>query len=79
MKDVMTPDIPLMGTTQFKNGDQDPFVVVKDNVGNHFGQSPAEFGAEDTPNYIFLEANFGTAVTPRTYQTSTLRLEFFYQ
>ncbi len=45
----------------------------------HYGQSPIEFGSAFTPNYIYMQADFTSAVTPATYKTSTLRLEAFSQ
>jgi len=75
MEDAQTPAIPSENTNQFQNGNS--FVTVQDNAGIHFGQSDFEFGAQYPPNYIYLEANFKNALTPQTYQTSTLRVEFF--
>jgi hypothetical protein len=58
----------------FSNGAQS--LTVKNNQGIQFDF--AKFGAlQVPPNAIYLEANFGSAVTPRTYQTSTVRLEYF--
>ena len=80
MKDAQTPTISALGTTAFTNAD--PFVTVKNDYGIHYVQGPevnnipSEFGASDPPNYIFLEANFGNAVSGN-YQTNTLTVEFF--
>jgi len=83
MEDAATPAIPANGTSAFSNGD--PFITVKNNYGNHYAQGPetipyvpTQFGAQDSPNYIYLEANFGLAVA-QTYQTSTITVEFYYQ
>ena len=79
MKDAATPDIPSQNTTAFQNGEL--YVTVKNNVGIHFGQNDVDnhpsFGAENPPNYIFLEANFGRAFAQHRYQTNRLILEFF--
>ena len=84
MEDSATPAIPASGTGTFSNGD--PFITVKNNSRIHYAQGPgneplypAQLGATDSPNYIFLEANFGAAVAPQTYQTSKLTVEFYYQ
>lgn len=75
MKDKGTPNIPAEGTTLFVDGED--FVTVKDTRGIHFGQSSLEFGGDSSPDFIYLEANFTTAVTPATYRTKTLRVEGF--
>jgi len=67
--------VPSQSAAAFVDGD--PYITVKNAIGIHFGQLVTEFGAAPSPNYIYTEANFGSAVTPRTYQTSTLRLEAF--
>jgi hypothetical protein len=58
--------------------DADPFITTRNNVGIHFGQSPAEFGPADPPYRIYLEAGLGASLAKQTYQTSTLTLELFY-
>lgn len=82
MKDKQTPTIASENTTVFTNGEA--FVTVKRIVDNgesgiHFGQSPTEFGAAPHPDFIYFEADYNTAVTPRRYKTSTLRLEAYTQ
>jgi hypothetical protein len=77
MLDRQTPAIALENTTAFTDGH--PFATVKNNVGIRYGQAPTEIGPSDTANRIYLEADFRTAVTPRTYRTSTLRIEYFEQ
>ncbi len=76
MEDASQVAVPSQRAVRFFNGD--PFITVMNNQGIHFAQSPLQFGPENSPIRIYLEANFQAAVTPRTYQTSTLRLEFFY-
>ena len=82
MKDRQTPTIVLENTTAFTNGEA--FVTVKRIVddgesGIHFGQAPTEFGAAPSPDFVYFQADFNTAVTPRRYFTSTLRLEAYTQ
>src|SRR5581483_4450060 len=47
LEDKATPAIASENTTAFANND--PFVVVKNNLGIHFGQKPTDFGAENPP------------------------------
>lgn len=75
MKDIQTPNVPAENTTAFANDQAD--VVVRNNKGIHFGQSPLDFGAENSPNYLFLESNFAGALAQQTYQTSKLTVEFY--
>jgi hypothetical protein len=77
MKDAATPTITAENTTAFQSGEI--AVTAKSNLGIHFGQKDTDIGPEFPPNYIFLEANFSAAVTPRTYKTSALRVEYFRQ
>jgi len=76
MQDVLSPNLPLLCQAGFQNGNL--VSVVKNNVGIHYGQMNTEFGAEDPPNYIFLEANFGVGFAGQTYQTNSLIVEIFY-
>lgn len=75
MKDAQTPSIPSQNTTAFQNGQID--VTVRNNFGIHYGQNPLDVGAENSPNYLFLQANFGQALAQQTYRTSKLILEFY--
>jgi len=75
MKDKATPNIPATNTTAFFNGD--PYMEVKSNQGIHFGGAPTEFGADNPPNNIFLEANFTSAITPLTYSTNKITVEYY--
>jgi len=75
-EDRNTPTIASQNTTAFADGAT--FVTIKlAGSGIHFGQANTAFGAAPSPNFVYCEANFGAAVTPRTYKTSTLRLEAF--
>src|SRR5581483_9200248 len=69
LKDANTPNIPSQNTTAFAPGDLS--VVVKNNVGIHY-QAGNFLGAENPPNYVYLEANFGAALALHNYQTSRL-------
>jgi hypothetical protein len=84
MKDRNTPSIPAENTTFFVNG-EDP-ITVWDYEGMHYAEGVRAsdplywgkfWGAVKSPVIIYLGAKFSTAVTPRTYKTNTLRLEFF--
>lgn len=76
IEDARQVAVPILNANAFVNGD--PYVTVLNNVGLHYGQSPAEFGADTPPYRIYLQADFGNAVTPRTYRTSTLRVELYF-
>jgi len=67
--------VPTLGASAFVNGD--PYITVENSNGIHFGQSPTQFGSAASPNNMYLEADFTSALTPRTYSTTTLRLEAF--
>ncbi len=69
--------VPSQSAGAFVDGDA--YVTVKNTNGIHFGQAPTEFGAAGSPNFIYTEAGFTAALTPRTYRTSTLRLEAYTQ
>ncbi len=56
-----------------------PYRTVANSTGIHFGGGDTEFGASPSPNYVYLEANFANAVTPRTYSTNKLIVEAFTQ
>jgi hypothetical protein len=56
--------------------DGEDYVTVKDTRGIHFASGATEFGGTSSPDVIYLEANFNTAVTPRTY-SAKIRLEAF--
>jgi hypothetical protein len=67
------------GTSGFTDGFvSNPYSTVVDNTGIHHASGDTQFGAANSPHRIYLEANFATAVTPRTYRTTTLRLEFYH-
>jgi hypothetical protein len=75
IKDAATPTIPDENTTAFSPGEIP--VTVRSQKGIHYGQNELDFGAENPPHYVFLEANFGQALAVSTYRTSTLVVEFF--
>lgn len=79
MKDSATPNIVTEGTTIFSPGES--AITFWDNEGLHFSDGPknwgVNWGATKSPLYIYLGADFSTAVTPRSYGTSMLTLEFF--
>jgi hypothetical protein len=78
MKDAQTKNIPNTSTI-FVPGD--PFMQVQNNLGIHYVQGitldSTDFGAQNPPVFIYLEANFNGAVIPRTYTTSKLIIELF--
>lgn len=85
--------VPSQNVTAFQDGS--PYVTVANaacsspaNPGNtciHYAQGaggatdPTQFGGSASPNNVFLSADFGSAVTPRTYGTNTLRVEAYTQ
>jgi hypothetical protein len=77
MLDRATPDIPAQNTNAFSDGL--PFATVKTQQGIRYGQGPTEIGPSDATNRIYLQADLRTAVTPRTYRTNKLRVEFYEQ
>ena len=77
-KDRLTPDIISQNTTHFQDGET--FIAVKKGgSGIHFGQGDGDFGLAGPSNPIYFEADFRTALSPRTYTTQTLRLESYTQ
>ncbi len=67
MKDKNTPG--------FQNGED--YVTVKEAArGLHHSEGDWGTGVP-SPDYIYIGADFTNALTPRTYKTSTLRLEAF--
>jgi hypothetical protein len=83
--------VPSQGVTAFEDGI--PYMTVVNNqcpglngwVCIHYAQGGGgqndftQFGEAVQPHNIFLQADFSSAVTPRTYGTQTLRLEAFSQ
>jgi hypothetical protein len=64
------------GTYAFSPGEY--FVTVWNENGILWGQAASERSpAVDNTTYIYISANFTTATTPRTYQTSKLTLELY--
>lgn len=74
LKDKNTPAIEDEETAAFVNGE--PYVQVLNNQGIHWGPENTNFGAENGPYKIFLEANFSTAVN-KEYKTNKLILEYY--
>lgn len=54
------------------------YATVKNTSGIHYGPGNAEFGAGLLPaiDYVFFQANFANATTPRTY-SGRIRVEAF--
>ncbi len=54
------------------------YATVKNATGIHFGPANTEFGAGLLPaiDYVFFQANFTNALTPRTY-SGRIRIEAF--
>ena len=86
MKDKNTPAIDFDGNgavgdpgdgTAFVNGED--FATVFNVDGIHFGQAPTEFGIHpDGQNaFIYLQANFATALPGLSYKTNKLTLEAY--
>lgn len=69
--------IASLNVSAFANAD--PYITVVSPSGIHWGQGPTQFGAAASPNYIYFEAQFGSAQTPRTYSTNRLMLESYTQ
>ena len=82
MKDKQTPTNVALGSTQFTNGEA--YVTVKrvvdaGNSGIHFGGADTEFGAASAPDFVYFQADFRNAVTPRTYKSNVMRFEAYTQ
>jgi hypothetical protein len=73
-KDRSTVAIPTQNITVFTDGED--WVTVKKGGQAQYFQA-TWFPTLSTRNYIFFEANFAAAQTPKTYQTTTLRLESY--
>ena len=83
MADKATVAIPTTNTAAFVNGGQGA-EVMDGILGVHAAsgggpQNNGFFPGSFPATYIFTQANFGSAATPRTYQTSMLMLEAFTQ
>jgi hypothetical protein len=70
--------VPSSNAGAFTNAD--PFITVV-GAGNqiHYGQGPTQFGGPVPQSYVYLEANFTSALGGVTYQTSALTFELFTQ
>jgi len=77
MKDAKTPSILSQYTTAFVNGED--YVTVWSENGVHHAEGPLDYYASPSPNYVYIGARFTTATTPRTYKTSKLTVELFYE
>lgn len=75
LKDRLTPAIPP-STTAWVDGD--PYATVRNQIGIHWNADPrVPFGADHTPDYVYFQARYREAVTPRSYQTNKLVVELF--
>jgi len=77
MKDFKTPSIPSQYTDGFVNGED--YVTIWNENGVHHAEGPLDYYASPSPNYVYIGARFTTATTPRTYRTSKLTVELFYE
>lgn len=64
-------------TEGFQNGDY--YITVWDNRGILWGGSSTDRDWKNSPNYIYLSADFSTALGGRTYKTNQLKIEFYYK
>jgi hypothetical protein len=74
MQDLNTPHIPAENTLPFQLGDA--YARVKQNTGIHY-DSGQPFGADPTPDYIYLQADFQRAIAGTAYRTSRLIVEYY--
>jgi hypothetical protein len=65
----------LAGSAPLTN--MEDYITTMNNTGIHYSPGSTNYGATRTPDYIFIAADFTNAVTPRTYKTNRLTLEFF--
>jgi len=77
MKDAETPEIPELYTAAFVNGED--YVTIWNENGVHHAEGPLDYYTSPSPNYVYIGARFTTATTPRTYRTSKLTVELFWQ
>jgi len=77
MKDAKTPSIPSQYTDGFVNGED--YVTTWNGNGVHHAEGPLDYYASPSPNYVYIGSRFTTATTPRTYRTSKLTVELFWQ
>ncbi len=77
IQDASTPDIDRLYTKAFEDGGD--YVTIWNENGVHHGEGPFDYYASPSPNYVYIGARFTTATTPRTYKTSKLTLELFWQ
>ena len=50
---------------------------IKTADGIHYAQGSGNYGGGTSPDVVYIEADFTNAVTPRTYKTSTIRVEAY--
>ncbi len=54
-----------------------PYRTMVNTSGIHYAGLNTEFGPAPSPNYVYLETNFASALTPRTYSTNRLIVEAY--
>lgn len=75
MKDKSTPDMPgTAADDKFVYG-EDYCVIWEENRGCQHAEGT--WSPMSSPNFLYLGADFSSASTPETYQTSNLRIELF--
>jgi hypothetical protein len=75
MTDRQTAANASAATSAFADGAD--YITVKDKIrGIHHAEGP-NWGTTSSPDYVYIGACFTNASTPRTYKTSTLRIEAF--
>lgn len=84
MKDASTPNIPQQFIPAFSNGED--AVTVWDHEGIHYAQGERSldpnywgkfWGAAQSPVYVYFGVKCATALTPASYRTNRLILEYF--
>ncbi len=64
-------------TNFWSNDTKDYSTVAKAGYGIHYAQGPENYSLAQSPNYIYIQANFNNAVGGRTYRTTALRIELY--
>ncbi|MFN3551357.1 MAG: hypothetical protein ACK4WJ_06085, partial [Endomicrobiia bacterium] len=64
-------------TEGFQNGEN--YITLWDNIGVLYGDSQSQRDWKNSPNYIYLSADFSLALGGRKYKTNQLKIEFYYK
>lgn len=64
-------------TEGFQNGEY--YITLWDNKGILWGAGSGDRSWKNSPNYIYLSADFTNAIGGRNYKTNQLKIELYYR